>query len=292
MASAETSLVRDLLVYAAETSSSGAEIAGGLRKAAADIQTEQDAMRTQVLDVVQGVDGISEEDLGGVIDAGVQENLPDNLTKHIDVAPQGGESLDYGVVITTLETTANDINTVVGGKTAEVLDGGIAGQAYQGVPGSSQIDVTSTIKGGDAGTSVVDAVQLKDIVDHEEEHERQAQGWNAESIVVAPGVVLNRHNVSETGAMSVQQTLANVSGGYRQIYADVTGVVSADSAREAARTGDLIGLAEQVASQENLIELNGGQEQQILQFTSEDELEEEQGEEEQEQPEIARKKAA
>jgi len=44
---------------------------------------------------------------------------------------------------------------VVGGKSTKVFEGNQAGQAYQGVEGSSEIDVTASIEDAEPGKSLV-----------------------------------------------------------------------------------------------------------------------------------------
>lgn len=154
--------------------------------------------------------------------------------------------IDDAPVQQTLQATAKDIEQVLGGIRTGKLDAGVAGQAHQGQGGSSVVDISSTVVRGSDGASMVDKQWLKDIKEHELEHERQAVTWNAESVSV--GVKeLTRKKVSELGGMFVQDSIEMVSDEYKAIYMEVTSVVTAKEARDAARTGDLIGLGKKAS---------------------------------------------
>jgi len=57
------------------------------------------------------------------------------------------------------------------------------------------------------------------------------------------GEDVTREEVSEVGAMSVQETLANVSTDYRAKVRKVTRYISMEEARDVARSGDLLSIA-------------------------------------------------
>ncbi len=142
-------------------------------------------------------------------------------------------------VAETMREAASDIREIVGGRNIGEFEGNQVGEAVQGEKGSSKIDVASTVKeGGD-----VDTTQLKDIVAHEAEHEEQAPQWNAEVVTMEDGQNVTREEVSEVGAMSVQKTLANVSGDYKEKVRKVTRYIPMEKARDVARSGDLLSIA-------------------------------------------------
>lgn len=155
----------------------------------------------------------------------------------------------FSSIATTLEDTSRAISSTVGGATVEELEDGVAGQAYMGATGTETIHVGSMIN----ADGTIDQQWMKDVVEHEKEHTRQSGEWNATEVDVG-GVILTQHDIAEAGAMSVQSSIEGVSADYKGIYAKVTGLVSAGEAREAARSGDLVGLADKIRQNKGLPE--------------------------------------
>jgi len=225
-----SALAHDVIFTNARQGTSGFEVAQGIKRVARDLE---DARR----DTHAGV--------AGVLPSGVQEFVR---------SPEALSSIDIQVVETILQETASDIQSIVGGKEVAQLDDGVAGQAYQGVAGSSQIDVTSSIKEGAAGSSIIDAVWLSDVVDHEKRHEAQASSWNADEVLIEHGgstLTLTRRQISEADAMLVQSSIENVSWEYQQIFQTVTGIFTNEQICSVAESGDLSGLAEQMQTTED-----------------------------------------
>ncbi|MFH1670194.1 MAG: hypothetical protein ABIA92_01260, partial [Patescibacteria group bacterium] len=174
--------------------------------------------------------------------------------------PEALSHIDVQQVETTLNKTASDIQSIVGGKEVVELDAGVAGQALQGVAGSSQIDVTSSIQANTAGSSIIDARWLSDVVDHEKRHEAQASSWNADEVLVEQGgsvLTLTRCDISEADAMLVQSSIEHVSGEYKQIFQIVTGILSNEQIQSVAESGDLAGLEEQMQTTEDTSDDHG-----------------------------------
>lgn len=203
-----------------EDSNSGREIADRARGVAHDIREGQEASEAQLRDL------FSQQDITG---------------------PEAVEVFDLRPAADTLEEKGAQIGDIVGNRATEEIDGNVAGYAEQGKEGSTVIDVTAAMQPDAQGHHTIDVQMLQDVVDHEGEHEKQAQKWNAEVVDVGNGQSLDRIQISEVGAMSVQSSLAWVSADYKQMYAYVTSLgISAEEARTAARDGDLLGLAEEI----------------------------------------------
>lgn len=211
MASIETTpsaKLEDIL----EEGDTGTEIADKAAERAEALRELQDTVSGQLEDVL----------------GEPQEEVLPELTEQIEILEEQGEV----------------IGDIVGDKHTDDLEDGIAGIAYQGQEGSSVIDIRSAM--GEDGT--IQQEMLQDVVNHEGEHEVQAAAWNADVVDIGNGETLTRHEISETGAMSVQQSIDWVSSDYQAIYAKVTGLVTAEQAREAARSGDLLGLGQKIRS--------------------------------------------
>ncbi|MBU2214071.1 hypothetical protein KJ996_05570 [Patescibacteria group bacterium] len=226
----ESGLAYDVILTNAREGTSGFEVAQCIKRVARDLE---DARR----DTHAGV--------AGVLPSGVREFVR---------SPEALSHIDVQQVETTLNKTASDIQSIVGGKEVVELDAGVAGQALQGVAGSSQIDVTSSIQANAAGSSIIDAVWLSDVVDHEKRHEVQASSWNADEVLVEQGgsvLTITRRDISEADAMLVQSSIENVSGEYKQIFQTVTGILTPEQIQSVAQSGDLAGLAEQMQTTED-----------------------------------------
>ena len=206
-----SALLEDIL----DEGSTGKEIAEAVAERAEELRELQDTVATQLQDV------LGQEPHGAV--------LPELMEQ-----------------IETLEAQGETIGDIVGDKQTDDLEDGTAGIAYQGQEGSSVIDVGAAI--GVDGT--IDEEMLRDGVDHEGEHEKQSAEWNADVVDIGNGQTLTRHEVSETGAMSVQQSIDWVSGDYKRIYGKVTWLISAEEAKEVARSGDLLGLGQKIRSKD------------------------------------------
>jgi len=239
---AEAPLAREIVINNLGEEGPGISVAGRLREVARDLRSVRESTRDDVVDVMPGQ---VESDA-----------LPDSLVQYVDVTAVP-EDFDWQVTEEIVQATAEDIQSIVGSNEVTTLDAGVAGQALQGVGGSSQIDVSSAVQEGTPGTSVIDTTQLSDVVKHEKKHEVQAANWNADSVEVVVDevghtVVLTRHAISETDAMLVQSTIANVSYDYRHIHQETTGFLTDVQISETAQTGDLVGLKEKIeASTQN-----------------------------------------
>ncbi len=241
----EQALARELFHTQVIESGSGTEIAERTKAVAAEIEGMQEATQSQASFVFTGQEFLPPEGsgegttvtpeistLGGQIDVGLlQENA----------------DADWGIVVDTLQNTAEDVQEVVGAAQTEEIEGNTVGYAYQGVTESSVIDVTAAIKEDAPGASLIDTANLEDTVMHEDEHELQAKQWNAESVkIVGVHKNITRLLVSEVGAMSRQKTVAQNSADYQEMWSFLTGMISAKEAKEAARKGDLVGLAQKI----------------------------------------------
>src|SRR3989344_5814503 len=147
-----------------------------------------------------------------------------------------------------LRQTADDLDEGVGTMKTKKLPDGVAGQAYQGMPGSGVIDISTAVRHGSPqavkveGDSLIDAAWAKDVKTHEIEHEAQATVWTAESVEIG-NEIFTRLDISEAGAMSVQVSIAGVSAEYKGIYRKVAETVGIEKAKEVGRSGDLAALA-------------------------------------------------
>ena len=224
-------LAHDVVVTNVHEGTSGYEVAEGIKRVARSLE-----------DVRRG----THEEAAGVLPTAVQEYVR---------SPEALAHIDVQQVENTLNKTASDVQSIVGGGEVAKLDAGVAGQALQGVAGSSQIDVTSSIQENAAGSSIIDARWLSDVVDHEKRHEAQASSWNADEVLIEHGgsvLSLTRRDISEADAMLVQSSIENVSGEYKQIFQIVTGILTPEQIQSVAKSGDLAGFAEQMQSVEEV----------------------------------------
>ncbi|MCF7844384.1 MAG: hypothetical protein K9M03_00965 [Kiritimatiellales bacterium] len=225
MALSESGLAHDIVYTNAQEGNSGYRVSEGIKRVARGLEDVRRGVHTQA---------------GGVMPESVQEFVR---------SPDAISTIDVQAVETTLKKTASDIQSLVGGEEVTELEAGVAGQAYQGVVGSSQIDITSSITSDVEGGSIVDTTQLDDVVKHEKRHEAQSSSWNAEEVLIEQGgsiLTLTRREISEADSMLVQSTLENVSGEYRDIFQTVTGILSNEQIRSVAESGDLAGLQAQM----------------------------------------------
>ena len=170
-------------------------------------------------------------------------------------AEQQGKPLviDTQSVAEQLEEAGENVDEILGSIKTEKLEPGVAGQANQGMEGSSVINVHAALQEGDI--QVIDTKMLKDVKYHEIEHENQAEEWNAEEVDIGQGETLTRHQVSEMGAMSVQSNIEWVSADYHDIYEYVASMTSAEQARETARSGDLVDLGRQIREEREVLDV-------------------------------------
>lgn len=231
MLMSETTTAYDLFIHEVTQAKSGTEIATGVKYVVADLQNLRENLRGEVAHVMPEQEIVVPASLRNHIDVGIVEDV------------RAGEKLQ--TIQDTLQMTAQDVKHIVGERKTDVLPGNIAGQAMQGMVGSSVIDVSSAA-GPTSEGSLLSKDNLLDTVFHEKEHEEQAPEWNAESAQIVGGQTLTRMWVSEVAAMSVQQSVVWNSDEYQKMWQNFTTFASAEEAKEAARSGDLIGLADDI----------------------------------------------
>lgn len=237
MGSTETQIAGDIFQDIVAERHSGTEIAADARETAEDLRAVQAEMIAQTR-VILGPQA------------------------HAEGAEHMFQQWNLDAAADILEDTGKKVGEIVGSTATKEMEGNVAGYAYQGQEGSTVIDVSAAMHPEAGGTQVIDAGMLQDTVDHEGEHENQAAMWNAQTVSIGNGQELTRTQVSEVGAMSVQQSIDWVSDDYKQMYSFVVGLgVSPEQAREAARTGDLVSLGREVRESRGAVEM-----QQALSF--------------------------
>lgn len=237
----ETSTAWDVAQEAAKEGVSGTDIAEKMQREAEQMRRAAEEVRRERAEVLQSVAQVTGTESGVIkpdeIEALKRQGIIDRGSVITVGAHESPETLER--VAQSVSTTADDIRSVVGGMKTGVLEGGTAGQAYQGQAGSTVIDVTSAMHGAEDGSVIVDTTMLDDVKKHELRHEVQAGAWTATTVDIG-GETLSRMEVSEFDAMKEQTTIAFVSADYKAIFRKVAGLgVEAEVRKVAAETGDL-----------------------------------------------------
>jgi hypothetical protein len=242
----EAQVTWELFVHAAEGSATGSQTAERVERVAGGIERMSEHISSQVEHVIIG-DVNDEEQRAFKKHAAVHLVQPAQFSQRIlhtmSILAETRDA-DFSGIQSGLRKSAQDVRTIVGGRMQEEFDGNQVGEALQGANGSSKIDVISAATEQNAGESVIDDGQLRNIVLHEHKHERQAAKWNAESVqIVGMSHPLTRTMVSEADAMSVQTTVAMNSAEYQYWFRTVIGLTSSEEVDKTAKSGDLVGLA-------------------------------------------------
>lgn len=121
------------------------------------------------------------------------------------------------------------------------LDEGVLGQAILGQQGSTKIDLMKCLSLATSEEHFEEI--LVDVINHEQEHEKQSDSWNALEVVLDSGETITQTDIVETAAMSVQKNLDHVSNEYKKIYDRVLNVTDLETVHKIAKEGDLLSLA-------------------------------------------------
>lgn len=218
----DTSLAQEIFMRTLDEASTGREAAEQARERAEELRETQEAFRAQV---------------GWAMET---KDVPPNFEMQVDLETEAE----------ALEEAADTVGEVVGSTKVDDLEANVAGQAKLGQEGSEVIDVRAAMKEGDVFT--IDAQMLQDTVDHEYEHTLQAKTWDATAVDIGEEKPLTEREITETGAMSVQDNIDWVSDEYKGIFKRVTGLVSAERAKEVARTGNLEELGREIREKKGL----------------------------------------